>query len=184
MHNEFINLLPQDRQKTLSRDYVVRLSVVVVWFIVALIFIAALLLLPTYVFLTGSISAKKNHLANIESALSSADETAISMRLAALSDDATTLVALATAPSVSVIIRAALAVSHPGIALSDFSYTQAKKKTSGTLSISGKAATRNALRNYQLALESAPFALSAALPVSAYAKDTDITFTILITLAP
>ena len=184
MHNAFTNLLPPERQKALSRDYVVRLSVVVVWFVNALTFIAALLLLPTYVFLTVSINAKKDHLANVESALSSADEMTLSARLTALSSDAATLVALAGVPSASSLIRTALAISRPGITLSAFTYTPASEKTPGTLSISGKAATRNALRAYQLALQSASFARSAALPVSAYAQDTDIAFTILATLAP
>jgi len=52
------------------------------------------------------------------------------------------------------------------------------------LSVSGTAANREALRTYQLALQGAPFTLTAALPVSAYAKDSDIAFTITITLSP
>jgi hypothetical protein len=57
-------------------------------------------------------------------------------------------------------------------------------KAPGTLSVSGIAVTRGALRAYQLALQSAPFAVAANLPVSAYAKDTDIAFTITVTLTP
>lgn len=184
MHDTLINLLPPERQKVLSRDYVVRLGVVGVWFVIALTCIAALLLLPTYVFLSGNINAKKVRLASIESTLSSTDEAALSTRLTALSSDAATLVALAAAPSVSVIIRTVLAVSHTGITLSSVTYTPAAEKTPSTLSISGTAATRNALRSYQLALQGASFALSADLPVSAYAQDSNSTFTILVTLAP
>jgi hypothetical protein len=39
------------------------------------------------------------------------------------------------------------------------------------------------LRSYQLALQGASFARAVDLPVSAYAKDADIAFTVTITLA-
>jgi hypothetical protein len=91
------------------------------------------------------------------------------------------------------MVRSALAIAHPGITLSGFVYTaattggtkQAKtvRPTPATLAITGVAKTRDALRNYQLALEDAPFALRADLPVSAYAEETDAPFTITITLA-
>jgi len=48
----------------------------------------------------------------------------------------------------------------------------------------GIAATRDALRNYQIALQNAAFARAADLPVSAYAKDSNISFNITITLKP
>jgi len=136
------------------------------------------------VFLADAARAKEVRLAGIESALSSADEKALSARLAALTNDAAVLTALADAPSVSNIIRAVIAVSRPGIALSSFAYTPAANKIPGTLALSGTAATRDALRRYQIALQGAPFALSATLPVSAYAKDIDIAFTITMTLTP
>ena len=68
--------------------------------------------------------------------------------------------------------------------LSGFSYTPSSSSGSGTIALSGISATRDALRGYQLALQGAPFARSAALPVSAYAKDANIDFTITITLSP
>lgn len=184
MNNELTNLLPFRRQRALSRNYFLRLGVVGAVLLGILIFASAVLLLPMYVFLADAARAKETRLASIESALSSADEKALSARLVALTSDAATLTALANAPSVSNIIRAVIAVSRPGIALSGFAYTPAANKVPGTLALSGTAATRDALRKYQLALQGAPFALSATLPVSAYAKDTDIAFTITITLAP
>lgn len=184
MYNELTNLLPPERQRALSREYFLRLGVVAVVLLSLLTLTSAVLLLPTYVFLAKSASAKETRLATIESSLSSADGTALSLRLAALSSDAAILTALAGAPSVSAVVRTVLTVSRPGVTLSGFVYTPAEDKTPGTLTISGTAATRDALRSYQLALQSAPFALSATLPVSAYAKDTNITFAIIVTLAP
>lgn len=184
MYNELTNLLPPERQSTLLRDYFLRLGVVTAVLLGILTLVSAVLLVPTYVFLVKSATAKEAQLATIESALSSANEKELSVRLAALTADAAVLTALSNAPSASAIMRAVLALSRPGITLSGFAYTPTAKKVSSTLTVSGTAATRDALRNYQLALQGAPFALSAVLPVSAYAKDTNITFTITVTLAP
>jgi len=168
----------------LARDYRLRLAVVIVWILIGLVLIAAVLLVPTYVFLTKSVNAKETRLANIESALSSVDEEGLSARLTALESATAVLVALGHAPFVSAAINTALAVPRPGVVLSNFLYVPAAGTNPGTLAISGRAATRDALRNYQLALQSAPFARSAALPVSAYAPDANIAFTVTVTLAP
>ena len=101
----------------------------------------------------------------------------------ALTKEASTLAALANTPSASGIIHAALVVPRPGITLSSLTYTPTANKVPGTLAVSGVASTRDALRNYQLALQEAPFAISATLPVSAYAQDTNIAFTITVTMA-
>ncbi|MCX6786258.1 MAG: hypothetical protein NTU85_00305 [Candidatus Kaiserbacteria bacterium] len=184
MSNERTNLLPEERRHALRRDYFLRIGTVAMIFCVALTLAAAVLLLPTYVFLVKSTQAKKTRLASIESVLSSSDEAAISTQLATLSSDAAILEALANAPSFGATIRAMLDVPHPGITLSGFVYSPATNDYTGTLSVSGVAATRNALRSYQLTIQNASFAHSADLPVSSYAKDTDIAFTIAITLKP
>lgn len=184
MRDDLINLLPFERQRALSKDYVLRLGVVIVVFVTTLALASAALLLPTYVLLAASARAKQAHLATIEASFFSTESAALSARLAALSANAATLSALARAPSGSAIIRNALVVAHPGIALSGFSYTPAEGTARGMLVISGTALTRDALRGYQLALGSASFTESAHLPVSAYAKDSNIGFAVTITLRP
>lgn len=179
-----INLLPLERRRSLARDYFLRLGVVALLFTTALVLAAAALLAPTYVFLVKSVGAKEARFAGMRSAISSSDDAALSVRLSALRSDAEALSALARAPSASAIVRAALAISRPGIALSGFEYSKATGARSGTFIVSGIAATRDALRGYQLALERAPFARSASLPVSTYAKDSNIAFAITVTLAP
>jgi hypothetical protein len=82
-------------------------------------------------------------------------------------------------------IQKVLGIPRPGITLSGFSYTPAVSASALTsIVISGTSATRDALRSYQLALQNAPFARSVTLPVSAYASDKDLTFSITLTLAP
>lgn len=181
MTNPLTNLLPSERERLLVRGYYFRISVVITVIVIVLIGVGALLLMPTYVFLTGSASDKENRLAHIKATLSSADEVALSARLSALSNDAAALIALSKKPSISVAMRMALAVPRPGVTLSGFTYTPGT--TSNSLLITGTAATRDALRAYQLALQNMPSASSVTLPVSVYAKDSDIPFTITIILA-
>lgn len=183
MYNELTNLLPFERQRSLSRDYRLRLIVVITWLLTIITCVAAALLLPTYVLLSANSEAKEMRLANIKSTISAADEAAFATRLTRLSNNVAILTALANAPSASTIARTVLAVARPGITLSGLDYTSAAKSL-GTLTLSGTSATRAALRNYQLALESVPLVRSAVLPISAYAKEANITFAITLTFVP
>ncbi|MCR4333468.1 MAG: hypothetical protein NUV60_00380 [Patescibacteria group bacterium] len=184
MENELTNLLPPERQRAHAREYILRLGVVATVLVTVLIMIAGLLLVPTFLFLTQSTGTKQSHLTDIESLLSSADEKILATHLAALSNSAAVLTRLGELPSASTVVRSALSVSHPGVALAGFTYTPTEGKTPGTLSISGTAATRESLRNYQLALQGSSFAAAVDLPVSAYARDAEISFTITVTLTP
>ncbi|MFA5744756.1 MAG: hypothetical protein WC887_00885 [Candidatus Paceibacterota bacterium] len=185
MRNELTNLLPLERTRTLRRDYFVRLSIVATFLVITLTLIAAILLFPTYMFLNGNEKTQKSRLVNIESTLSLSDDAILSAQIEALTNSATSLTALVSVHSVSAIMRSILTISRPGIILSRFGYTAAiAKNKQSILTISGVAATRDALRNYQLALQSSPLVRAADLPVSAYAKDTDIAFIITVTLTP
>lgn len=140
------------------------------------------LLIPAYVLLTGDIGAKQMHLKSIESNGSSVSEKTLTTRLQALSSSTQALATLAASPSASGLIRSFLNVSRPGVTITSWVYTPPVAKGIGTLSINGQAATRDALRKYQLALQQASFVKSADLPVSAFAQDSNISFTISIAL--
>lgn len=184
MPNELTNLLPEERQRVIARDYYLRLATLTALIASFLMIGAGVLLVPSYVLLTSSASSKQARLATIEASLASSHEKEISAQLALLAQNAKTLTALAENTSVTAVLRAALAVSRPGIRLTRLAYAPEKGKTAPSLTLSGVAATRDALRNYQIALQGAPFAASAMLPVSAYAKDADIDFTITVSLKP
>jgi hypothetical protein len=179
-----IDLLPAPRHHRLVRDYYLRLGAVGMLLLSVLALSAAVLLIPTYLYLAGSASAKSTRLASLASSLSSATDIALSSRLAALSTEATTLTALVRTRSVSDTVRSVFAVPRPGVMLTSLTYAPASEKNPALITISGSALTRDALRGYQLALQGAPGIASAELPVSAYASDADIAFTITLTLAP
>jgi hypothetical protein len=184
MPEQLTNLLPAEREHAVAQDYYMRLAVVALWFVSALIVVGMVLTIPTYVYLTKNKAAKENQLATIETKFSSANQASLSARLTRLNKAATQLSELSHTPAVSALIQNVLAVSRPGIMLSGFSYTPPAQKVAGTLTVSGLATTRDALRGYQLALQALSFVRAADLPVSAYAKDSNIPFAIVITLAP
>ncbi len=184
MRNGLTNLVPSERQRASSHNYILRLGVVSAVLASALVAAAGVLLIPTYVYLAITTDAKIARLAIIEKTLTSGDEKQLSERLAALGNDADILLTLQNMPSASTIVRSLLDISHPGITLAGISYTPADGTKQSTLAVIGAAATRDALRTYQLALASASFSRGANLPVSAYAKDSNIPFTVTVTLAP
>lgn len=177
------NLLPSERRETLRRSYYLRLGVVVTMFIIGLTAAAAVLLAPTYVFLLQSKSAKEARLAQANAALAASNSSGLAAQLSALSVQTATLAALAQAPSAVQLISGLLTLPRPGITLSSFVYAPATIRTGATITLSGVAATRNTLRAYQLELQNAPSVAGADLPVSAYAKDTNIDFTITVTFS-
>ncbi|MDP2594232.1 MAG: hypothetical protein Q8P36_02760 [bacterium] len=177
-----LNLLPAGRIRARLWRYISRLGTVATYLALALVVVAGILLIPTFVFLQNAETTKQARLASIESVLSSSDEAALAARLSALSRDAAILASLATTPSAIDLIRQALAVRRSGITLSGITYAPTKGSRSSTLMLSGTAASRNGLRAYQLALAITPEFANADLPVSSYAKDSDIPFTITITL--
>ncbi len=183
MYNNITNLLPFERRRLRSREFTIRIVVVILALVTGLVFTAGILLIPTYMFLETNAGVKETRLANMNATLSSSDETALLARLSTLSKNTSELTALADAPSVSATIREVLAVSRPGITLSGFSYTPPVGNSPATLVISGSATTRDSLRNYQVTLQDASFVSSATLPVSAYASDANISFAITVTLA-
>ncbi len=184
MPDELTNLLPRERRAAFKRIYAIRIGVIAALAVAALAVAAMILLVPTYVYLAGSAATKTAQLATIDATLSSTNEAALSSRLNALSGNAATLVALAKVPSVSATMRALLGVSRPGITLTGFDYEPATGTVLGELAVTGVAATRDALRSYQLALQGSPFVKTADLPVSSFAKDSNIGFTVTLTLTP
>jgi len=184
MYPELTTLLPQSRERTLRREYFLRLATLAVLGATALVFVATALLTPSYVYLLAQEKNKTDRLALVESTLVLADEAALSARLAALSTDATRLIALGETRAVIEQVRTVLDVPHDGVSIVNIVYAPSTQSKPGTIAISGTATTRNALRAYQIALAAAPFSSGADLPVSAYAKDADIPFTITVTFTP
>lgn len=183
MNGNLINLIPENEMRTLRRTYRLRLATVACALGTVVTIVASALIVPTYLYLSSAEKSKNMQLAAIEANLSSSEESALAKRLSALETDAKTIAALSAAPSTSAIVRELLTVPRANIILSGLTYQPAAGSRAGTLAVTGTAATRNDLRAYQLALMSDRTFVAADLPVSAFAKDNAIPFTITLTLA-
>lgn len=143
--------------------------------------IHGILLVPAYVFLEAQVNGRKAEVARISEGLNTAEEKQVDARVSALQEDTAYLTELNAELRASVAVRAILGVSRPGVRLSGFGYTKPKSGAVANMTVTGIADTRETLRAYVLALQAEPFIASADLPVSAYAKDKDIPFTIALT---
>src|SRR5690349_17124318 len=184
MSSDLTNLLPPERIRAFRRSYYMRLGALAVLALAVLAVVHGILLAPAYIYLNDAATLEEAHLSQINANLASGGEGQMNARLGKLESDAGRLVAVASSTSATRVIRAVLGVPRTGITLIGFTYHAPSPV--GRVTITGMATTRENLRQYVLALSALPFAKSADLPLSAYAKESDIPFTITLTgsLAP
>lgn len=180
MATDRTNLLPQGRQRSLGRDYLFRLLTVATLGVSALVIVHGLLLFPTYLYLEQEVNTREAKLEALKAASALAAEGEVGTRIDTLTKAATQLSSLANRPTGSGTVRAVLSVPRPGITLSSFAFAPAEGGESKMV-ISGSASTRAALRTYRETLDALPYVTKADLPISAYAKETDIGFAITLT---
>jgi hypothetical protein len=182
MYPELTNLLPRSYVRKLRQSYFLRLLTVGVIMAVLLLIVHALLLVPSYLYASTRLASENRQLETIANSTQTAQEKEAKSRIAALSTDATYLSRLSTLPTGSGAVRALLAVASPGVRITGFSYTApAKAGADASMLVSGVASTRDALRSYTAALGDLPYVKNVDLPISAYAKDSDIDFTLTVT---
>ncbi len=179
MSAELTNLLPPERIRAFRQNYYFRLGTAAAALVALLAVAHAALLFPAYLYLHESVELERAHLAELAANLASSGEGEMQARLARLEADSARIVTLSSSPSSAAAIKAILALPHAGITVSGFTFHAPSPE--GRITITGTAATRESLRQYALAASSLPFAKSADLPLSAYAKESDIPFTITLT---
>lgn len=184
MKTGFLDLLPPERIRANVRDHYTRLATVALVLFTLLVIVAAMLLFPSYRFVTDSLHNQRAMLEkqNENNALA---EPAVAKRIKDVQAEQIQMLDLKDVPSASATVRSLLDIPYRGVRLSSIAYTaptDAKKAI--VLTVSGTAENRERLQTYQQTLQAATFIASADLPISAYAKDTEIPFAIVVTLAP
>jgi Tfp pilus assembly protein PilN len=137
-------------------------------------------LVPTFIFLNQDVLSKSSELQKLSKS-QTAEEQLAQTESAALQTEAKNLAAHDTTPTASAVLQTILAVSHSGIALEGFTYTPPDATGKGSLEINGTADTREDLRNYDESLSALPYITNADLPISDYAAESNIVFTITLT---
>ena len=179
MFHELINLLQRERFNALRRNYFLKLATVAVLGLSVVVVAHGVLLLPSYIFVLEQTASREAHLVYLEAKFATEEEQEADARLSVLRIDTEYLVRLSSYATASAAIGALLTLPRPGIQLSEITYNAPTTKNGeGKMTVSGTAATRDALRRYDIALSNAPYVTSANLPISAYAKESDIHFII------
>jgi Tfp pilus assembly protein PilN len=181
MSPELTNLLPEERARELRSDYFYRLATAVVFIAVCTVAVHGAFLVPAYLHVETDLSTRTSELAKLEATAGDDSPTSATI-LAALARQTSAIASLGTSTPQSSLLTSTLAVPHPGISVTGIAAAAKAGKNPATVAVSGIAATRDALRSYNLALGALPFAKSADLPVSVYAVESKIPFTITIKL--
>lgn len=177
------NLLPPERVRALVSSYYTRLVIVALGLLGLVLVAVAALLSPSYVYLRETLSIKEVLLGQNDGE-GGADDAELAARAAVISERARILTSTVQGRSASSLLREVLGVPRPGVTLVGLNYTPASGNKQGTLLLSGNAVSRDQLHSYQLALKGMPFAAAVDLPVNAYAKETNISFSMTIVLKP
>ena len=179
MASELTNLLSFDRIRAFRRTYFLRLATLAVFVTAVLIVVHGILLVPSYFYAKEQAAIHQAHLAEIEAASEREGGESIAARFAALNEKAVRALELLDIPSASASLRSVLALPRPGITVTRFTFAAPNASgKEGQMTVSGIAATRDALREYHVALQSLSFVEHADLPLGAYASEREIPFTI------
>lgn len=185
MPSSLTNLLPPERRRALARDYVFRLGAVALILLALLVVAHGVMLAPSYLFMQERIAIAEVRLAELSERRAVSGFEDLSARIAAFSAQADLVKNLADAPSSADAVRAVLDLPRRGILIDAFTYAApGPDGKDGKMTVAGTAATREALRAFDASLNGLPIVESTDLPLSAYAKETDIPFTITLALAP
>jgi Tfp pilus assembly protein PilN len=183
MDDNLTNLLPASHVRSLRREYFLRLATVAGVLALGVLTAHAALLFPTYLYGQANAAAKQAELDTLRMSQATAQEREIAERLGQLRRDVEHLERLGRIPTGSSLVRSLLDVPRPDTLLTGIKLTRAEGETPGSMTVSGRARSRDSLRAYVAALEAAPGVASAELPISAYAKERDIPFIITLRLA-
>lgn len=182
MSRNLINLLPASRIRTFRRRYFFRLATVGLALFAGVIVIHTVLLLPSFLYIEAEQSAREEELSRLSTELSASLGDAATHELEAFSADAAHLMRLRSLPTASATLRAVLGTPHAGITISGITYAPPKgDAANGKVTLAGMAGSRESLRAYERALREVPGVDSVELPIGAYAKVSDIDFTVTLT---
>jgi Tfp pilus assembly protein PilN len=179
MSAELTNLLPESRIRAFRKRYFFRLATLALLVLSFLIVLHGLLLIPTYLFVHEETTRGRAQLSMLQAAAQTSEEKELTARTTLLKEKIGSLTHLEESTSASAALKAVLAVPRPGVRLTGFMFTAPQQAGQpARMQVIGVALSRDSLRTYATSLGALPFVTSADLPISAYAKESDIDFTV------
>lgn len=176
-----MNLLPDARKKVLMHLYALRLGVVAAWLLTGVLIVTVVLMIPAYLYFHQAVQTRTAELAGLGEELAGSEEQQVSTRVKTLNDNAAYLTQAASRVSASGAIRVIASTPRNNIRITGMSFSAGAAGKPSTMNLSGVATTREALRTYVASLKALPYITTVDLPISAYAKETNIEFSIALT---
>ena len=177
MSHDVINFLPEEKIRAFRRMYQARIASTAAVAVALLVVAHAALLTPTYLYIENEYSSRNAQLAALAGGYAQEGQETLSTRVEALTKNTQRLGLFLEKPRASTFVEALLAVPQTGVSLQALSI-DVPTGNQITIRVSGTASSREELRTYHLALSALPFVSSADLPLSVYAKESDIPFSI------
>ncbi|MBI2045919.1 MAG: hypothetical protein HYT28_00640 [Parcubacteria group bacterium] len=179
------NLLPQESQKNIRKEYRLRLAATALFFLSALIFFAGVLLVPSLLLSSVKVTSSKEQLALLQNKeIERAEEEMKTLVLNTNADIALMEEGSAETPVIGELIKYLLDTKPDSIAITGIFYEKAKNGASDNASLRGIALNREALFSYITFLQGNGYFTEAAVPVSRLVKEKDIDFTIPLKMKP
>jgi hypothetical protein len=179
MKHELTNLLPRERTRAFRQAYFMRLLTLATILAIVLVVIHGLLLVPTYLLLSSEAAeATKTLEALTQSQTQQGPKDEAGQKLEDLNADALRLQEVGGYISATETISSVLQTPHSGITITRFTYAPPSAGGEGKLSLTGKAQSRTALDSFVKELKKNTRFSVIDLPISAYAKETNLEFTI------
>ncbi len=172
-----VNLLPEKTKQKLRTLYYARLLSVVAFILAVGVAMSATLLLPSYLLARAEADAAARYLAASQQSLDLRAQSGATAMLALLSERIRILTTYLRSAAVAPVFSALSLHLPKGVVLSTIDITTAEGGR-GTVSVSGKADTRDGLLSYVSALQGIALFQGVSVPVSDLAAQANVPFTL------
>ncbi len=175
-----INLIPPDARSRITLEYWIRVVTVWLFLLAVAAVLAGVFLLPSYILVTSQVRSFAAEAEAAKASVAQSDGTARALVLA--SDQARLLLNVEQTKRFTTIIAAITSAAGAGIEVTDYGFA---RTTDGIapVRVGGTASSRQALAAFRDALLTQPVVAAVDLPISNFAKDRDIEFSLMLTIA-
>jgi hypothetical protein len=174
-----INLIPPSAKSSITREYWMRVISVWVFILTGVTIIIAALLVPVFALVNSQIAA---YSASAKEAISEVNKYDLSSTaLVRASQDAVKVIRMQNDAKFTDYITLFEALENESVVIERYEFTK-QDDVLDPISISGKAATRQALADFREALLDNKNIETVFLPISNLAQDKNISFVITVTM--
>jgi hypothetical protein len=168
--------LPEKEKKELTREYLLRLSIVALSFSCVAIFLGSVFLLPSYVISDKKFEEVSFRNKQLTATLESGGKSGFNEALAAAKKDMKLLAVTNEMPMIDFIAKITKRKSED-VSIKTIQFVR-KVEGGSEIQVVGNSATRDALISFEKELAKEPLFSSVDFPVSNLAKSKDIDFSI------